>query len=149
MKTRIERRFLNATSIYHFSKTKSYQLHNPHILGFPLFLLVPLAPLSSAVTSVSDVSAFRLTGSPSADGLFFSFSSAFCFKVLPSFLSDLAPVSSGVGLESAASALRDTGSPSWDGFLSFFSRAISLRDLLSCWSVSGDFFAGLVEDCLY
>ena len=138
MESRTGCRSLNAISIHHYPKTQSYRTNDPHIFGFPLFLLVPLAPLSSAVTSVSDVSAFRLTGSPIADGLFFSFSSAFCFNVLPSSLLDLAPVSSGVGLESAASALRDTGSPSWEGFLSFFSRAMSLRDLLSCWGVSGD-----------
>jgi hypothetical protein len=84
---------------------------------------------------VSEVSAFKLTGSPSAVGLLFSFSSAFCLRVFFS-LSSLAPVSSGVGFESAASALRDTGSPSWEGFVSFFSRAMFLRDLLSLWCVS-------------
>lgn len=118
--------------IVHYESSQ-HHMQKPHILGFPLFLPVPLAPLSSAVTSVSDVSAFKLTGSPSADGLDFSFSSAFCFSVFrsPSSLSDLAPVSSGVGFESAVSALSDTGSPSCDGFFSFFSRAMSLRDLLS------------------
>lgn len=80
--------------------------YRPQSFDFP----VPLAPLSSFVTSVSDVSAFKLTGSPRAEGLFFNFSSAFCFKVLFS-PSDLAPVSSGVGFVSEVSALRDTGSP--------------------------------------
>ena len=103
----------------------------PHIFGFPLLLLVLKAPLSSAVGSVSEVSAFKLTGSPSIVGLVLSFSSAFCLRVCfsPPSLSPLAPVSSGVGLVSEVSAFRDTGSPIWVGF----SLARSLRDfLLSC-----------------
>jgi hypothetical protein len=99
-----------------------------HIFGFPLLLLVPSAPLSSAVGSVSEVSAFKLTGSPSIVGLVLSFSSAFCLRVCfsPPLLSPKAPVSSGVGLVSEVSALRDTGSPIWVGF----SLARSLRDFL-------------------
>ena len=103
----------------------------PHIFGFPLLLLVPKAPLSSAVGSVLEVSAFKLTGSPSIVGLVLSFSSAFCLRVCfsPPLLSPLAPVSSGVGLVSEVSAFRDTGSPIWVEF----SFARSLRDfLLSC-----------------
>jgi hypothetical protein len=119
-------------------KMPIYLKRNPHIFGFPLLLLVPSAPLSSAVTSVSEVSALRLTGSPSIDGLVFSFSSAFCLSVFLS-PSPLAPVSSGVGFESAVSALRDTGSPIWVGF----SFAISLRDLLSYWYISG--YAGRTD----
>jgi hypothetical protein len=100
-----------------------------HIFGFPLFLLVPSAPLSSAVGSVSEVSAFKLTGSPSIVGLVLSFSSALCLRVFPpplALLSFRAPVSSGVGLVFEASAFKDTGSPSWVGF----SLARSLRDFL-------------------
>jgi hypothetical protein len=77
---------------------------------------------------VSEVSAFKLTGSPSIVGLVLSFSSALCLRVFfspPSF-SPKAPVSSGVGLVSEVSAFRDTGSPIWVGF----SLARSLRDFL-------------------
>lgn len=109
----------------------------PQIFGFPLFLLVPCAPLSSPVTSVSGVSAFKLTGSPRAEGFVFSFSSAFCFSDLPSSpLLPFAPVSSGVGFVSEVSARKETGSPSCDGFCSFFSFAMSFRDLLSCGRIS-------------
>lgn len=110
--------------------------HEPHNFDLPLFLLVPSVPLSSAVGSVSEVSAFKLTGSPSIVGLVLSFSSAFCLRVcffspplsflslpLPP-LSARAPVSSGVGLVFDVSALRETGSPIWVGF----SLARSLRD---------------------
>jgi hypothetical protein len=114
------------------TKTNSHSHVTLHIFGFPLLLLVPKAPLSSAVGSVSEVSAFKLTGSPSIVGLVLSFSSAFCLRVCfsPPLLSPLAPVSSGVGLVSEVSAFRDTGSPIWVGF----SLARSLRDflLLSC-----------------
>lgn len=103
---------------------------NPYIFGFPLVLLVPLAPLSSPVTSVSDVSAFKLTGSPSCEGFDCNLSCARCLSDF-SLWSLLAPRSSGVGFVSEVSARRDTGSPSWDGLVSFLARARDERDLLS------------------
>lgn len=101
--------------------------------GFPFFSPSLSAPLSSFVGSLSLVSAFKLTGSPSCEGLpLFSFCSArslSVFSPLPSCVLSLweAPVSSGVGLVSEVSARREMGSPSCEGF---FEEAMSLRLLL-------------------
>lgn len=124
------KKYLNKHPTQQASQTKT--IH--YIFGFPL---VPLAPRSSFVTSVSLVSAFKLTGSPNCVGLPLSIlSCATCFNVLPSplpleeSLPLLAPKSFSVGLVSEVSALRETGSPICEGLVSFFSSAMCLRDFL-------------------
>lgn len=101
------------------------------------FGLPPSAPRSFSVGSVFDVSAFKLTGSPSCVGFF----CASCFND-GLLRSTLAPVSSGVGCEFEVSALRDTWSPSWVGLRSAFCLRVCGRWRGECVSFDGDKLTG-------
>lgn len=114
------------------------------------------APRSCSVGCESALSAFMLTGSPSADGFVLSLSSAsslsdflplcchpsaFCFVcegvecmrwALTSFPPLLFGLSCSVGSVLLFSAFRLTGSPSAEGFFSSFSFASCGSGFLSC-----------------